>query len=332
MNQATSFTNVHSDSPKLVYIMGRGHSGSSVLDAMLGNARTIESVGELTSGILRKTEICSCQKHISKCDYWANVKQTIIASGLSWQEDLGKMVSQAHIKRFFKTLFAKTNEPWVKDLKHINQKVSAAITAVSEKPIMLDSSKEFTRAVFLARFMPESKIIHLVRNPISVLASDLYRIENGTGIRFLRKNIKGKGLAPLLLLLRIISWVIGNLLGELVSLFAPARVLRVRYEDLIANPSYEFKRLESFCNIDLSYLIKAVESKQSLVVGHNIGGNQMRNEGSFVFNPRAGNKRHLPFGYQLLTRFFSWPLMLRYGYNPLATPSLAKSPPQPLKL
>ena len=45
---------------KVVYIMGRGHSGSTMLDLMLGNHEKIHSVGELTSGFRRRSEKCSC--------------------------------------------------------------------------------------------------------------------------------------------------------------------------------------------------------------------------------------------------------------------------------
>lgn len=42
--------------------MGRGHSGSTVLDTILGNSYEIESVGEFVAGCVSYNRSCSCGK------------------------------------------------------------------------------------------------------------------------------------------------------------------------------------------------------------------------------------------------------------------------------
>jgi len=50
-------------------------------------------------------------------------------------------------------------------------------------------------------------------------------------------------------------------------------------------------------------------------IGHNIGGNMMRNKGNFIFDPKAGKRRPLPWEYKFITRLICWPFLLMYGYK-----------------
>ncbi|MCF8095788.1 MAG: hypothetical protein K9J79_10570 [Desulfobacteraceae bacterium] len=67
-----------------LYIAGRGHSGSTMLDGMIGNADGVESVGELVSGMGRYEEI----------------------SGESWDNAVRASVRQAHIRNQPRTSIA----------------------------------------------------------------------------------------------------------------------------------------------------------------------------------------------------------------------------------
>ncbi len=67
---------------KLIYILGSGHSGSTLTDLILGSHSSIESVGELfqlpeyvspDSNRADDRRICTCGVHISKCEYWNNI-------------------------------------------------------------------------------------------------------------------------------------------------------------------------------------------------------------------------------------------------------------------
>lgn len=59
----------------LIYIMGRGHSGSTILDIIPGNSAQLESVGEPMAGLSRGSEgeICACGEPIQDCAHWREV-------------------------------------------------------------------------------------------------------------------------------------------------------------------------------------------------------------------------------------------------------------------
>lgn len=300
----------------LLYIMGRDHSGSTVLDALLGNAEKIESVGELVSGLEREGEVCSSGTPFHKCEFWSQVRlgfEQITSFSLKEAADL--LRHQAHIGRLSKFLLLRPNSKGVQVLKKVNNAILYSVLQVAGKKCMLDSSKEHTRALFLLRFLPNAKIIHLVRNPERILSSDFFRMRSGSGYKFLRRKFSGQRMAFFFMMLSCMNWVVGNFIAEIIRFLAPDRVLRLRYEDLCAAPRGSLERLQSFIGHDLCSVIEAVESGQRMSIGHNIGGNMMRKSGSFVFDLKAGKRRPLPWGYKLMARLITWPFLLTYGYN-----------------
>jgi hypothetical protein len=57
-----------------LYVMGRGHSGSTILDILLGGAAAVESVGELVSGLewYEAGTRCACGAPMRECPYWVS--------------------------------------------------------------------------------------------------------------------------------------------------------------------------------------------------------------------------------------------------------------------
>lgn len=300
--------------PNWVYIAGRGHSGSTVLDGMLGNAAAIESVGELVSGMGRYEEKCSCGKTFRECPYWTRVRERFEElSGATWDDAVAASKGQAHLKRFPKTLVATVNKQWVRELVHYTRQIGEAVTT-EEHELIVDSSKEITRALFLLRFLPGAKIIHLLRHPSSILESDYYRLKGGTGFKFLRKRFIPKRWFGPFLFMSVLSWVLGNLLSDFVRLFGKERFLRVKYEHLVEAPQKEFDRMEQFLRVSLEEVKTRVKEGRTLTIGHNIGGNHMRFSGEFVFDPKKSKRTGLPKRYYAMVWLLCWPQLLAYGY------------------
>ena len=297
-----------------MYIAGRGHSGSTMLDAMLGNAEKIESVGELISGMGRYEALCSCGEKFRHCQFWKNVRKKFENNANTpWDNAVVESVKQAHICKFPKTFFVSKKQQWVQTLIHYSNNIAKAVCGENKK-VIVDSSKEITRALFLLRFLPGTKIIHLIRHPASILQSDYHRLKNGTGFKILRKRYYPKNFYAPFLLFSNVSWMIGNLLAEIVRQFGRNRVIRIKYENLLQDPVQELNRIEQFSGISLDTLKEKVLKKQKFNIGHNIGGNQMRMTGTFVFDPKKSERRGLPKRYRILTNLICWPLLIFYGY------------------
>lgn len=301
-----------------LYISGRGHSGSTMLDAMLGNADGIESVGELVSGMGRYEALCSCGDKFNDCPFWVGVRRWFEAkAGISWDEAVRASVSQAHIKQFARTLLATPHVEWVRKMKrfstHIAEGVIDQAGSIMEG-VIVDSSKEITRALFLLRFVPESRVIHLIRHPEKVLQSNYYRLKKGSGFKLLRKHFTPRYLYGPFLFISTVNWLVGNLMLEMVRQFCKVRFLRVRYEDLISSPVKELDRIEKFIGVSLSDVKRKALEKEPFDVGHNIGGNHMRMTGSFVLDPMKASRSGLPKRYSFMVNAICWPMLWAYGY------------------
>ena len=255
---------------KYIYVMGRGHSGSTVFDAMLGNTDSIESVGELVSGMGRLESLCSCGAVMKQCEYWTKVRHRFEENvGYTWEMAVSKSVAQSHLSQFPSTLIRSTEA--FSELRTITEYLANSVTRVGGKQAILDSSKTPTRALFLVRNFDDSRVIHLVRNPTGILASNYWRLKHGKGFRFLRRTYTNQKLTPFFLLLSAISWMAGNLLAELVKFIRPQQVFRIRYEDIASEPERLFEELSQFLKLDVTAINDAIANRQTMTYGHNIG-------------------------------------------------------------
>src|SRR5262245_28833668 len=71
-----------SEAVRVIYIIGAGRSGSTLLDTVLANHPDVVGVGELVnlhSAGWTSDEVCACGKLGTECDFWTRVRQ-------SWQQ------------------------------------------------------------------------------------------------------------------------------------------------------------------------------------------------------------------------------------------------------
>jgi len=304
-----------SGSSRYIYIMGRGHSGSTVLDALLGNADNTVGVGELIAGI-DGTYSCSCGDPFGECPFWSQVRSVFDQKSDShWREAIELVTRESKVTRYPVNLVVAGKSNRVRALIGANRELWKAVATVSGDENLVESSKELSRGLFLARFLAEARVIHLVRSPTRMLASNLYRLRSGIGFRFLRTTFYSSTFAPIILAISALSWAFGNLLCELVSSVSSHRVIRVRYEDLCANPAEELKRIARFTGIDVSGVIEAIESGDPLPIEHKLAGNKMAKKGEFIFEPRRSKGRNLPGWLKWIGIFLTWPLLKYYGYE-----------------
>src|SRR4051795_9833771 len=93
--------------------MGRGHSGSTILDILLGGGAAVESVGELVSGLERYEagEPCACGEPMRRCPFWAEVRRRFEADGHDWGELARLSRAQTDVRRWLATWRARLDDP-----------------------------------------------------------------------------------------------------------------------------------------------------------------------------------------------------------------------------
>ena len=299
-----------------LYILSRPHSGSTILNILLGNSADLVSVGQLVSDIGKPDNYCSCGAKIGEDPFWQGVRARVEADGIPWDEAARSSMDQAHIKWLWRTWRAGPGDAFFTRLAAITASLDRAIAATAGRAVVCDSSKEATRALFLMKYYPTTRMIFLVRDPRSAVASHYWRFREESRFHFLRKNrFLPRWTGPFVLTLAAASWTIGNLLSELAVRVAPERVLILRYEELRDRPKEALARIGRSFGLDLGDVQAKLEQGAMVETGHNIGGNQVRLEQDLRFDPKKESRRpKLPRWLELVTVALCWPLMRRYGY------------------
>lgn len=300
-----------------LYVMGRGHSGSTILDILLGNASTVESVGELVPGMANPQEPCSCGASLVDCTFWRGVRSAVKAAGIDYEALVRTSRAQANIGHLPAVAFARPGSNHGLDrLANDTAGLADAICAMSGKKHLLDSGKEPTRALFLLKFLPGTCVIHLVRDPRAVLSSNYRRIAGGEGLLFLRRRYRARRLIFFWLLLVAANWTGGNLIAQTIAWLHPGRVLRLRYEDLRDNTAETIAWLGAGLGLPLEDVVEKLTVGEGFAVRHNLGGNRIRHEGVMWFDPQKDKKPPPAPGWVAATAVaLCWPFMVKYGYR-----------------
>ncbi|MHB8899576.1 MAG: hypothetical protein ACYC6Y_12585, partial [Thermoguttaceae bacterium] len=98
------------------------------------------------------------------------------------------------------------------------------------------------------------------------------------------------------------------------------RSIRVRYEDLIAHPEVELKRIGDLAGMGMECLVTAVAAGSPMTIGHTIAGNRVRMSGSVQLRPDVEWMEKLTWGEQAACWGVVGWLMMAYGYRWRAAP------------
>ncbi|MGF1477778.1 MAG: sulfotransferase [Geminicoccaceae bacterium] len=296
-----------------LYVMGRGRSGSTILDILLGDGRQIESVGELFFGLKRGAEDpCSCGAPVAECPFWRDVRARLEAEHVEWSE--ASRLLERGFSGLWRVWRAGKNDPVMARRAIVADKLANAITAAANKPHLLDSGKSPAICLFLLRHLPQTRVIHLVRDPRHMVQSYAWRVQTGSNLN--QKQLGFVARHPTLFLLwNALSWTISNGLCELIARGYPDRVTRMRFEDLCMEPVPELEKLETRFGLDLTDVKTKASQREPLAVGHNVGGNRLRRDAVIRLDAGGGKKRApLSRWLQIATVILCGPLMWRYGY------------------
>jgi len=298
---------------KIVYIMGRGHSGSTVLDSLLSNNPNVRGVGEFIMGVDERFP-CSCGEYLTDCSFWSKVKNIFESeSNKGWFYSAKKLKNVSDIARVPKILLGNFEESEVEEIKNITNSMIKSIYKVCKKSIVVDSSKEVARALFMAKYSKDVQFIHLVRNPFQVMCSEVSSLESKEGYYVYGKTFKSKYIKIPVFVLSIINWLVYNFVCEIVKSHAENH-LTIRYEDLSTNYKSTINEIGNFIGEDMSKTINDISDKRSIKIKHKLAGNEMAKKDSFKFRLREHEKYGGSWVLKILVNIITYPLSRKYGY------------------
>lgn len=259
--------------PAILYIMGTGRSGSTILEIVLAHAASTHGAGELFDVIedgLERNVTCSCGQPFNQCELWLPVSQALqpyrshlaetkaMMRGIEWHHGfwgqwLNRRPLPAQYKDFNDTLF-----------KTLHQHTGRAT--------VIDSSKFAGRALALHRlYGSRVKVVWLVRSPAGILHS--FRKPNNDEQR-------PKGLLKAAAYVAYVALCCRLARGRLGDSCLP-----MHYESIMAAPADELKRLADWSGLDLADAIGRLGAGEPFTVGHLLTANRIRKLGRVRWSP-----------------------------------------------
>ncbi len=319
----------HSKTPvKVLYITGAGRSGSTILDIVFGTHPNVESTGELSKLVRngwiggeslrgidpkrlrrpvctcgRRTDIPELEDAAEACPFWSSVRREWVERVDSPDDIESYPTLQDDFERF-KRLPRLLRErrrpsPRFQSYARLTRALYESISAVSGKPVIVDSTKVSARAFALSM----------------VPGIDLRAVHNVRDVRGVMSSRKAKEGHPAW---RTAVWWVGkNFIAEWVcAQLGPGKTVRVRHEDLYEDTRGVLGKIAPLIEVDLSGVADAASSGKTLQAGHNIGGNRTKKSGVVTLRPDSQEWRDaLSSREQRLTwALLGW-LMRRYGYK-----------------
>jgi hypothetical protein len=307
--------------PKIIYIMGSGHSGSTVLDVVLGNHPGIESVGALHqlhhSGWKKDdNRRCACGSGVHECAYWTEVHRYWVAE--VGRDNLDRYIGlqnklERHIRNWPHLLYqSRLKSSEFVQYSTMTAALFQAIHAVSGKKVIVDSSKNPRRGyLLLASGMFDLQLLHLVRDGRGVVWS---------GMKPRQKDVSAgipQSRAAIPAWRTSLAWLHRNLESEWVLRRAGKdNAVRISYEELVTHPERALKPLELFVGADFLELAENWSEGQLMQVGHAVAGNRLRMSGAIKLRPDLEWTHKLPTKDKRIFWSMAGWLAKRYGYTP----------------
>ncbi len=309
----------HGNPLRVVYIMGLGRSGSTILDRAIASHPDVVSGGELVNlpryGWTHR-EYCSCGKRGSDCSFWTAVRR-------QWEERVGDVTVEQFAdltesvesgRRRFSSLRGERRRPSsrFRDYAKMTKALMESVLTVSKKSILVDSSKRSSRALALS-LIPgiDLRIIHLVRDTRGVAWSlkKTYARNEREGIGALY------GSKPRSPWRTAVSWVRVNRWATRIRReLATTPSIRVRYEDFVSDTAGTLARIGQLIDVDLREVSARLAGGHSISVRHAITGNHCRMVSGAKLRADTEWNEKMSAGNQWACWLLSGWLLRQYGY------------------
>jgi len=278
--------------PTVVYVMGAGHSGSTILGVTLGNCRGFFYAGEVEEWLVKSGRPPWGESERTR--FWANVARLVDGADL-----FGAQANRC-IERSSALLRCDrwgARRRMLARYREVSQELLRAIASTAGASYVVDTSHFPLRARELKQLSGvDVFLVHLVRDPTAVVASNLLELSpHEVAERRLRTLIMNSNL-----------WLT-QLVSSAVFLTQPrARRIFIRHEDFLADPEGVLEQLLRQIGSDAE-----LPDLGSLSIGTPLEGNRLIRTERIALRRRPEHARSAEQQRMLTTR------LLARGWRPL---------------
>ncbi len=303
---------------KILYIVGVGRSGSTLLERVLGAQPGWVNAGELNalfSRVSRQDQRCGCGVPFSQCPFWVEVGEVAFGGWDAVTDEVARLqprvVRQRYVPRMMTGAMPADARRELDTYLDRHERLYRAIAEVSGAEVVVDASKSTAQLFALRRIDGlDLRVLNLVRDPRGVASSwsksDIRKPQSRDGEAM--GTYSPHRLAVLWAALQAESTVLGS---------AATHATRVRYEDLVANPRTTVERALRAVGLPAAAgaLDHVGDSSVELGPSHGVAGSRTR----FVhgrIDLRLDDAWHtaLPPVSQRVVTAITLPQLLTHGY------------------
>lgn len=297
---------------KIIYVTGYGRSGSTLLDMMLGSQPGVFGAGEMSTicrHVWPNDEFCACHQRVRACPLWSEIMA-------EWQEGGIDTAAHARLQQQIEPVIAPRRTLGGATAKRYSDETLALfrITAAQiGRSVLVDSSKSPGRALALAAGAAAAGIdfraIHLVRDPRAVAfsMSKPMKIDTQAGVQ---KQIRAHPAWRTAL-----RWNYVNAGADALMRRLPAdHGIRVRYEDLVAQPADTITRIGVAMGLDLDALGADIAAGGPIAAEHQVAGSRIRMSGPMALKADLRWQDRMTPAAQRQVERISGARMRTYGY------------------
>jgi hypothetical protein len=261
---------------KIIYILGAGRSGTTLLDIVLGNNPGLFSAGELNRYARNDGRPSGVDPASATGIFWHAFRETLaqrLGTG-----DIGAFRDVVRKHEYHtavcKILFGREPRP-AEAYRRFTGAFLETLARSCPGLVVIDSSKYAMRAYWLARLAPcEVAFVYLKRHPADVVRS------------FARRGVEQPAK----------SWLAANLYLLSVHLLSTYLCRRLRkkhtvytltYETLVGDPDRALAGLAEALQVDLSACLRKIHAGEDLKPGALFEGNRLRLQAGIRLQPPA---------------------------------------------
>jgi hypothetical protein len=253
---------------KVIYIMGAGRSGSTLLGILLGNMEKYFFAGELHLWNMTRGKTFNERNDV--IDFWENVADEFSGKEEYFQYDFDKNLE---FHTAIPSLLGFHKKELIKKFHEQSEKLFAAVKKQSGKQSIVDSSHYALRAYWLSKNPSlDVSYIYLYRNPADVVNS--FRKKN---VEHVAKNFFSANayLVGVSILINFIYWILPR-----------EKKIRIRYEDVLKCTQSTLNRIERVSTVPMNEI-----DTSTLKTGYIFRSNRIRHSEKISLQKENGAQR-----------------------------------------
>ena len=261
---------------RVVYLLAASHSGSTLLGLLLGSHPEICTVGELKLASMGDVERyrCSCGALLRLCPFWTTVSRDLAAHGHGFEPGDGSTDLTAGVSPYLRSVLrplhrgpllelardlclhaAPSWRPHLRAWQRANTLLAETVCRLSERPVIVDSSKVGMRLKYLLRNPAlDIKVLRTVRDGRAVALTyiDPARFADAGDERLRGGGSGGDRAAERLPMTEAArEWRRSNEEAAAILRRLPREAFHiVRYEDICADPHAALRPVLQWIGVD----------------------------------------------------------------------------------